>query len=73
MRLYLHHMLHDLCSFASVLKALELMKITYCVVPPIRIGGHVPLKSLKLAKHWFVAVTFVKYDGYAKNSNLLKS
>ncbi len=40
-----------------------------CVVPPMRIGGHVPVRSFQLARHWFVDETLVKYDGNAKNSN----
>jgi hypothetical protein len=39
-------------------------------VPPIRIGGQIPVNSSKFFKHWFVAVTFVKYEGNVKNSNL---
>jgi hypothetical protein len=40
-----------------------------CVVPPIRIGGHTPVRSFQFERHRFVAVTLVKYDGKAKNSN----
>jgi hypothetical protein len=40
-----------------------------CVVPPIRIGGHTPVRSFQLERHCSVAVTLVKYDGKAKNSN----
>lgn len=45
-------------------------KARSCVVPPIRIGGHDPLSSRQFERHCSVAVTFVKYDGKAKNSKL---
>lgn len=40
------------------------------VVPPMRIGGQTPVKVFQFERHWLVAVTFVKYEGNAKNSNL---
>jgi hypothetical protein len=42
----------------------------YWVVPPIRIGGHVPVRASKFFRHGLVAVTLVKYDGKVKNSKL---
>jgi hypothetical protein len=46
-------------------------KARSCVVPPIRIGGQTPVRSFQLERHWFVAVTLVRYDGKAKNSKLI--
>jgi hypothetical protein len=40
------------------------------VVPPILTGGQTPANSCQFVRHCWVAVTFLKYAGKAKNSKL---
>lgn len=63
-----HRRLHGL--YISVRHLLLQVFEAYWVVPPVLIGGHFPVNCWKFFRHWFVAVTFVKYEGSVKNSNL---
>ncbi len=69
MRTFSDHIELDLCSFQFFFR--DIPQLTHCVVPPIRMWGQTPVNDSKFFKHWVVAVIFVKYDGNAKNSNLL--